>query len=214
MILHIASGECAANSLRNTLPDAKILPFNEAICEGAACSPIYGDSFCALRATAYGVSLNEYLKKSPRGVLQTADEYDGMELYFDGDMFCAANAVTLLAYLEQEKFGGTIRFNLVEQDGSADVLERFPLRPVGWLAAYESIFLQNKPYKTGVEVFDRALPLLFEYRRKDNEIARFARENAAMDEHALICAMLSRFRAYGLGDTAAKRIIQEQLKQQ
>lgn len=213
MTLHIASGECAANSLQKILPEAEILPFNEAMCEGDACIPIYGDRFCELRAAAYGVSVPDYLKKSPRGVLRAAHTYDRIELYFDGDMFCAANAVTLLAFLEQEKYAGALRFNLLRQDGSADVLDSFPLPPAGWLAAYESIFLRNSPCKTGVGVFDSVLPLLFEYRRKDNEIARFAREHADMNEYDLICAMLRRFQDYGLGDTAAKRFIREQKDQ-
>ena len=117
MTLHIASGECAADSLRKILPDAKILPFNEAMCEGESCTPIYGDRFCELRAAAYGISVPAYLQKSPRDVLQTINKYDRIELYFDGDMFCAANAVTLLAYLEQEKYGGVLRFNLLKARG-------------------------------------------------------------------------------------------------
>lgn len=213
MTLHIASGECAADSLRKTMPEAEVLPFNEAMCEGESCTPIYGDRFCELRAAAYGVSVPAYLQKSPRDVLQTINKYDRIELYFDGDMFCAANAVTLLAYLEQEKYGGVLRFNLLKQDGSADVLESFPLPPDGWLAAYESILVKNKPRETGVAVFDRVLPLLHEYRRNDNEIARFARVHSDMNEYDLICAMLKRFQDYGLSDIAAKRFILKQQKQ-
>lgn len=214
MTLHIASGECAADSLRKILPDAKILPFNEAMCEGESCTQIYGDRFCELRAAAYGISVPAYLQKSPRDVLQTINKYDRIELYFDGDMFCAANAVTLLAYLEQEKYGGVLRFNLLKQDGSADVLERSYLPQGKWFSAYQSILMRNCPCKTGVAVFDRVLPLLFEYRRADNEIVRFAREHADMNECALICAILKRFQDYGIGDTAAKRIIQEGIKRQ
>ena len=191
MTLHIASGECAADSLRKILPDAKILPFNEAMCEGESCTPIYGDRFCELRAAAYGISVPAYLQKSPRDVLQTINKYDRIELYFDGDMFCAANAVTLLAYLEQEKYGGVLRFNLLKQDGS----------------------VKNKPMETGVAVFDRALPLLSEYRQDDNEIVRFAREHSGMNERDLIGAMLKRFQDYGLSDIAAKRFILKQQKQ-
>lgn len=213
MTLHIASGECAADSLRKILPDAKILPFNEAMCEGESCMPIYGDRFCELRAAAYGVSAPAYLQKSPRDVLQTINKYDRIELYFDGDMFCAANAVTLLAYLEQEKYGGVLRFNLLKQDGSADVLESFPLPPDGWLAAYESIMVKNKPMETGVAVFDCALPLLSEYRQDDNEIVRFAREHSGMNERDLIGAILKRFQDYGLSDIAAKRFIRQQKQQ-
>ena len=66
MAFHIASGECAADSLRKILPAAKILPFNEAMCEGESCTPIYGDRFCELRAAAYGISVPAYLQKSCR----------------------------------------------------------------------------------------------------------------------------------------------------
>lgn len=213
MILHIASGECAALSLQKILSEAEILPFNEAMCEGDTCAPIYGDRFCELRAEAYGVSLPEYLKKSPRDVLLAVNTYSHIELYFDGDMFCAANAVTLLAYLEQEKYGGVLRFNLLKQDGSADILESFPLPAQGWLAAYEDILLRNKPHKTGVGIFDRALPLLFEYRRENNEIIRFVREHSDMNERDLIGAMLKRFQDYGLSDVAAKRFIRQEKQQ-
>lgn len=212
--IHIASGECSAAELRKRLPDATIVPFNEAMCEGDACLPLYGDTFCALRARAYGVSPAEYLQRSPRGALQNVHDYAAAELYFDCDMFCAANAVTLLAFLEQENYRGRLHFNLLKQDGSADVLEQFPLPAAGWLAAYENILLKNKPHKTGIAVFDRALPLLFEYRRTDNEIVQYARKHADMDEDSLIRSMLRRFCEYGLGDIAAKRFIDLAVKQQ
>ena len=59
MTLHIASGECAAASLRQEHPDYDILPFNEAMCEGNTCLPVFGEEFCRLRAEAYGVTMQE-----------------------------------------------------------------------------------------------------------------------------------------------------------
>lgn len=62
-------------------------------------------------------------------------------------------------------------------------------------------------------MFDCALPLLSEYRQDDNEIVRFVREHADMNECDLIGAMLKRFQDYGLSDIAAKRFILKQQKQ-
>lgn len=63
MTIRIANGECVARSLREIFPQDEILPFNEAMCEGEYCLPVYGDAFCSMRAEAYGVSLTDYLKK-------------------------------------------------------------------------------------------------------------------------------------------------------
>ena len=207
MTIRIANGECVARSLREICPQDEILPFNEAMCEGEYCLPVYGDAFCSMRAEAYGVSLTDYLKKSPRGALRTIGRFGRAELYFDGDMFCAVNALTLLAFLEQEGYSGELWFNHIEQDASATVLSRSPLPKIGWVAAYECIFLKKQPCKTGVALFDDALPLFFAYKQTDNELLRYAREHAEREESALLRDMMERFRPYGLSDCAAKRFI-------
>lgn len=53
MTLHIASGECCAADLKKRLPNAEILPFNEAMCEGRRRCPYSGKSFahCGRRHT-------------------------------------------------------------------------------------------------------------------------------------------------------------------
>ena len=80
MTLHIASGECSAEALRSEHPDYDILPFNEAMCEGDACLPVYGEEFCRLRTEALGVTMQEYMQKSPAQKLKNIKSYDAAEL--------------------------------------------------------------------------------------------------------------------------------------
>lgn len=207
MTLHIASGECAAASLKQKHPDYDILPFNEAMCEGNTCLPVFGEEFCRLRAEAYGVTMQEYMQKSPAQKLKSANSYAAVELYFDHDMFCAVNAVTLLAYLDATGFTGDIFFNLLRQDGSATILARHPISAEGYAHAYKEILVKHIPCKTGFELFDRVLPLFFEYKEEENDITRFARAHAGDGESACIRAMLEVFRDYGLTDLAALRIL-------
>ncbi len=209
MILHIASGECCADDLRRKLPNAEILPFNEAMCEGETCLPVFGERFCALRATAYGVPQAEYERKSPRKTLRNVGGYSSLELYFDYDMFCAVNCLTLLAYLDQQGYAGDIFFNLVRQDGSADVISRSEISARGALSAYKSILLRREPVKTGIPALDATLPLYFEYKRENNEIVRYALERLGKDRNELIRDMLVRFVDYGLSDSAAEKFIAE-----
>ncbi len=206
-IMHITSGEYSADALRERLPDAEILPFNEAMCEGEAALPVFGEEFCRLRAKAYGVRYDEYLQKSPVAGLKKSGGYGCLELYFDHDMFCAVNAVTLLAYLEQSGFGGKILFHLIAQDGRADVLESAPIRADGYLAHYRALLLDRRAVRTGFDIFDRVLPLYLEYKKKDNEIVRYAREHRSEEKETLIKKMLAAFRDYGLSDLAAERFI-------
>lgn len=207
MTLHITSGECSASALREKLPDADILPFNEAMCEGEYCVPIFGDEFCALRARAYNVPAAEYAKKSPRARLKNISGNDDITLYFDGDMFCAVNAITLLAYLEQSGYLRDVCFHLLKQDGSAEILCSEQLSPRGYYGIYERVFLRRELCKTGFAVFDRVLPLFFDYRTPDNAIMRFARCHADKDAETLLRAMLLAFSDYGLSVQAAEQFL-------
>ena len=64
--LHITSGECSAYALRQLLPKADIVAFNEAMCEGACCGVVGSVDFKQLRSLAYNVNMDEYLAKSAR----------------------------------------------------------------------------------------------------------------------------------------------------
>ena len=70
------------------------------------------------------------------------------------------------------------------------------------------MLLRRAPYKTGFDVFDRAIPLYLEYKKEDNALTRFARSFAG-SETQCICAILENFREFGIGDVAARRICRE-----
>lgn len=66
--LHITSGECSDYALRQVLPKADIVAFNEAMCEGAYCGVVGSADFMQIRSLAYNVNMNEYFAKSARNL--------------------------------------------------------------------------------------------------------------------------------------------------
>ena len=149
-ILHITSGEMTANALRELLPQEEILPFNEAMCEGEVHIEIFTDEFYRLRAAAYGVELEDYLQKSPGSFMQNRlKDYPVLYLYFDYDMFCTVNIITLLAFLEQSGYSGRIKFHLLEADGSVAILDTWPVLLGIYEKCYCRVLLKRQRFITG-----------------------------------------------------------------
>ena len=185
-ILHITSGEMTANALRELLPQEEILPFNEAMCEGEVHIEIFTDEFYRLRAAAYGVELEDYLQKSPGSFMQNRlKDYPVLYLYFDYDMFCTVNIITLLAFLEQSGYSGRIKFHLLEADGSV-AIQRFI---------------------TGNELFDKGIELYLEYKKRNNRIIRYIKAHSMEEQKHLVRDLVLKFADYGLTDIAAARFI-------
>lgn len=65
-ILLLTSGECSAYTLRQLFPDADIVSFNQAMCDGVCSSVIADAEFKKLRTMAYNVNMDEYLDKYAR----------------------------------------------------------------------------------------------------------------------------------------------------
>lgn len=201
--LHIASGECVAEDLKSKGFN-NVYAFNEAMCEGETSADILGAEFSEKRKTAYGIT--EYTHFADT-LNKMSAETDKIELYFDSDMFCAANTVTLLSYLEKINYDGEINFNLVEQNGTADIIRSFPVRLGAFYNAYIKILVDRKPYATGVEHLDKALPLYLEYKNPENEITRFIKANESKERGELCIEVLKKFPEYGIGDVSIYKMI-------
>lgn len=201
--LHIASGECVAEELRK---DGKenVFPFNEAMCEGDTVSDIESEEFCRLRKKAYGAENYTHFGAELSEKLKAADR---LELYFDYDMFCAVNTVTLLAYLEKKEYKGEVNFNLVEQNGTADIVKSFPLTLGAFSQAYETALVRRREAKTGVDHIDKGLSLYISYKNPRNEITEFIEENLAQPREELCKEVIIRFSHYGIGDSSVFALI-------
>lgn len=204
-ILHITSGESVAMELRNQNV-AHVIAFNEAMCEGDAAADLFSREFCTKRAEAYDISEAEYtfFGEKLAGILP---ETERIELYFDYDMFCAVNTITLLAYLEKMHFTGKITFHLVAQDGTANVLQSFPISLGMFGDVYQQVLVNRKPAKTGMAHMDEGIRLYLAYKQPDNEIVRYIKENRSLPRMELCRQILIRYAAYGIGDTAILKLI-------
>lgn len=201
--IYIASGECVANDLKNKGFD-NVYPFNEAMCEGDVCRNIRSREFIIGRMNAYGITeYNHFADSLDKALSDT----DNIELYFDYDMFCAVNTITLLAYLECVDYRGKINFNLIEQDGTANVLKRFSIDLGNFYDAYIQILVERRIFETGVEHLDKVLPLYLEYKSPENEITRFIKSNLTISRTELCKRILIEFPEYGIGDASAYKLI-------
>lgn len=186
-ILHITSGEMTANALRELLPQEEILPFNEAMCEGEVHIEIFTDEFYRLRAAAYGVELEDYLQKSPGSFMQNRlKDYPVLYLYFDYDMFCTVNIITLLAFLEQSGYSGRIKFHLLEADGSVAILDTWPVLLGIYEKCYCRVLLKRQRFITGNELFDKGIELYLEYKKRNNRIIRYIKAHSMEEQKHLV----------------------------
>lgn len=206
-VLHIASGESVATYLKN-YGTSNVFAFNEAMCEGDADADFFSQEFCRKRAEAYQISEDSYIPFY-RELAVCLRDAERLELYFDHDMFCAVNTITLLAFLEEVKFSGKIHFNLIAQDGTATVLESFPIVLGGFGNVYRQVLINRTSVKTGVKHLDAGIELYLAYKKPDNEIVRYIKENQDMPRKELCRAALAEFADYGVGDMAILRMIDE-----
>lgn len=204
MILHIASGSSVAGSLKyNGIKN--IYSFNEAMCEGETVSDIFSPEFTALREKAYDLKPGEY---TPFYVtLKSLLNAERLELYFDYDMFCAVNTITLLSYLEKVDYKGLINFNLIEHDGTADIIKSFPIELGLFSEAYNQVLVNRKFFKTNIKHIDNGINLCLKYKSEDNEIIRYIKENNSLQRTELCVKIINNFPEYGIGDTAIFKMI-------
>lgn len=206
-ILYIASGEIVADALRESGVEP-VYAFNEAMCEGDTVTDIFSQEFVKERASAYGISENEYRPFYEKfdGVLQ---ENNYLELFFDHDMFCAINTITLLTYLEKIEFEGRIHFNLIPQDGTAAVLKSFPITLGSFEEVYRKVLIERTPVKTGIEHLDTGILMYLEYKNPNGEIIQYIKQNLCLSRTELCQKILTDFKDYGLGDCGIFRMIDD-----
>lgn len=204
-VLHIASGESVAGSLKyNGIKN--VYAFNEAMCEGEAAGDIGSPEFVRKREKAYAVKSNEY-KCFTETLKPLLDNTDKLELYFDYDMFCAVNTITLLAYLEKTRYKGSIKFNLIEHDGTADIIKSFPIELGEFQNVYKTVLIDCKPYKTGIEHIDNGILLYLEYKSGENKITDYIQKNISKARTELCVEIISKFPEYGIGDISIFKMV-------
>lgn len=204
-ILHIASGEIVASVLKEK-GIKNVIAIHEAMCEGDTVSNFFSNEFIQKRIEAYGISEQEY-QPFYFGLMKQLPSTKRIELYFDHDMFCVINTITLLAFLEDMQYKGIVIFHLIAQDGTANVLNTFSLS----LGIYKNVYIQvliNKEVSyTGIKHFDEGIHMYLEYKKPNNKIIQYIKENLDLSREQLCNTIMQSFKDYGVGDVSIYQMI-------
>lgn len=200
--LHILNGQEMYRHFTNTqfLKDELKIPFNEAMCYGNTSENIFSNEFAEIRSNVHHVTLEEYKDVTLEPLHSLFNhEFEEIELWFDADMFCQINYLTILAWLDQTNNQNTIRLHIV--DDQFVPIENYALQAQGYCELYKQVLIHKTipdsiyppPLKKGVELY-------LHYLKEDNEIMQFIQQNQHLKENELTVELLDNFKEYGLGD--------------
>jgi len=203
-------------------PDESYIPFNEAMCSGEAAEAIFSHEFIEKRCQSLQASTKEYDDKVLKYIkaLENAN-LSKIALWFDSDMFCQINMLTLLGYLDQTKYKGEVIFNLFDErltETSAikikepKTISSFKINPDGYSKIYKTVLIdktlpQNdyiliSPLKNGIILY-------LSLQNENNEITQFILRRKDTDADTLVSKLLKTFPNYGLGDLQYYDIIKK-----
>jgi hypothetical protein len=208
---HILNGTEMHKRFKETgfLKTEEMIPFNEAMCWGETCENIFSDEFIEMRSKVHHVTRDQYtdITLKPLGPL-FHESVDHIALWFDEDMFCQMNVLTILAWLEQREYKGAIDLHLVDEQYKP--VSEYSLKAKGYAAVYELVMIHRtmpeevvlKPLKKGIELY-------LNYREKDSELMVYIQKHRDVPAEVLVSLMIENFREYGLGDTQYFEMIEE-----
>lgn len=220
--LHILNGECLRDYLEDYLKGQEISCFNECMADGKVTEQVFSKEFFHLRAkeltSYYRINSEDYLEKTESQLEKLLTKtYEKIILWFDYDMFCQINMLTVLAYLDQANFKGKVEIYLIQDEywkceEVKDIISE--IKSVGlngnFNKLYQAVLLGGQPLSVDDEYYTQSitqLPPLAEgirlyraYQQEENELTDFIKAHQKLEENILVGELLKRFRVYGLGD--------------
>lgn len=185
----------------------EIVPFNEGMCDGETIEDIFSGEFELERCVVHGVGIEEYedIVITPLAPLFTF-EYDEIHLFFDEDMFCQINLITLLAYLDSNCYEGNIALHIIDYDFQE--IKCVEIKPQGFFNVYKTVLINKQiPEIILPDIMMDAVINYLDYSKENNDLTDFVSQNIDMQEGELLDEMFNRFKYLGLGDTQLQKII-------
>lgn len=184
-------------------------PFNEAMCQGEVAGELFSYEFIQDRAVWLGVNELEYeevvMSQLPKFF---SLEYDRLNLYFDEDMFCQINLLTVLAYLDRNEYDGQIALYLIDRD--YNVIKAIAIAPKGFYDVYQEVVINKRfPETVLPETILDGIIMYLSYKQGSTPIHSFIQDNSHLGEQACLDAIFEQFPEYGLGDTQIIKLINE-----
>jgi hypothetical protein len=188
------------------------IPFNEAMCVGGVTTDIFSNEFNEYRCEAHHVTMDEYheLTLEPLKIF-IKGQFSNIVLWFDDDMFCQINLLTILAYLDQINYSREVNFKLVNREFK--VVHSFELRAQGYDEIYKQIMVNRCiPQNINLSVMKNGVTLYLNYLKEENEITAYIRKYEHLKGDTLVEELLKMFPQYGLGDTQYADLIEKYRK--
>jgi hypothetical protein len=200
--LHILNGqEMYRHFTKTQFLESEIkIPFNEAMCYGNTSKDIFSNEFAEIRSKVHHVTTEEYAEVTLQPLQPLFDnEFERIELWFDADMFCQINYLTLLAYLDRKNHQNTIKLHIV--DDKYDQIENYTLQTQGYDELYKQVLLhKTNPESINPPPLKKGIERYLNYLKEDSEILQYIKQQQNLSEHELVAELLSHFKEYGLGD--------------
>jgi hypothetical protein len=117
-----------------------------------------------------------------------------IHMYFGKDMFCQINMLTLLSYLDQQKYDKNVTIHLCDEKNKK-VIDKITIHPLGFHFLYHKIMCEHVFIKTPLPYLNEAIPLYFQYFYKDKQTI-----NNLLLKCKDLNGLLKKDTFYGLGD--------------
>lgn len=203
--LNILNGQAMFDYFKkyNLNKDEMYNPFNEAMCVGEATMDIFSAEFVKCRCNAHRVTMEKYNQVTLLPLKDLFENaFSNIVLWFDDDMFCQINLLTLLAYLNQINYSGNTTFNLINHEFEVINSIQLNVQVQGYSELYKEVMIRRiMPQNITLHSMENGVKLYLEYLKGENEITSYIRQHSEIKTDILVKELLKVFRQYGLGDT-------------
>lgn len=208
-----------------------IISFNECLIDGEVHKDIFSEEFFSIRESFlvknYHVSPEEYKEKSIREIRPLFNkQYKEIDLWFDFDMFCQINMLTILSYLDFIQFEGKVVINIIKQGFfqsnsineivedkvELNVLDHFYDLYVDILIYKDFAKLRSDKYQynfKNLPYLIEGIQLYINYNNSKSEIKDFILERKNKSRQDILLDLINNLNKYGLGDVQYMKILDE-----
>ncbi|MFB3167905.1 AraC family transcriptional regulator [Neobacillus sp. 179-C4.2 HS] len=210
--LHILNGQAMYDFFKrkNFLQGQKMIPFNEAMCFGETTEDLFTPEFIEKRAKVHHVTPEKYTDTTlnPLKPLFTKG-LTHIELWFDEDMFCQINILTILAWLDKNGHSKPIDLHIVGD--KFEPIESYTLLAKGYYELFKQVMIHKTlPDSINLAPLMKGVELYLTYLQEDSDLITYIKNRENMSAKELVYHLLVNFKKYGLGDVQYLEIIRAQ----
>ncbi|MFC4799683.1 hypothetical protein ACFPA1_09965 [Neobacillus sp. GCM10023253] len=210
--IHILNGLAMYNFYKKTnfLEQELMVPFNEAMCYGNTSPNLFSKEFIQIRAKVHHVTPKQYTEHTLTPLQPLfCGKFTHISLWFDADMFCQINILTILAWLDKAEHIDAIDLYIV--DDQFEPVSQYTLKAKGYYDIYKQVLIDKTMSENiNPEPLKKGIGLYLNYLRKDSDLMQYIRKHRDIPEEELMLTLLEKFKDYGLGDTQYFEIIKSQ----